>query len=370
MTTAPSASMLCVAALGMIAGLVPSLDWRPGTVTLETPMRLPAASQYLVGAEARRADTVLSGHTTESEAPEVDGWLRRLPPGGREGALRLILNHPAPMLRQRWLRVLFVQWTAASRPEALRAALAVGSPSLRLAALDAVLESWGERDARGAMTYALTLTDPMQQSYVMARLLERLAQSEPEVGVAWAVALKDPFQRSKALEQVAKARVLRDPLACLKWGRRVEDASERRVILGFAVAHLSQREPMRAFDAAMEEPDTVSRRELLTVAFQNVSFAHLPTALTWLRTHQAKLDVTLQPALRVLGATLANDRVQAAQLPLLAGSLRSGPLADSLLAGAAQRLVALGRWMDARRLLAGIGPGIERQSVQDALDQR
>lgn len=354
-------------ALGMVAGIVPSIHWSPSTSGAEGGVRLPAASQYFVAAESRRAGTVLSSRTSEDEAPAVDGWLRRLLPGRHAGALRMILNHPAPYLRQRWVRVLFTSWAAAGRQEALQGALGIESPSLRLVALDAVMDDWSKRNARGAWEFVLSLTDPMIQSHVVGHLLDAQAGGDPQASVIWAGALQDPFLRSKAMEQIAKSWVRRDPRACLLWGQRVEDTMARRAIMGHAIARLSSQEPIRAFDAALNERDLVSRCELLTLAFQNASYARLPVALTWLRANQGKLDITFQPTMRVLGSTLANDRNQAKQLQQLARGLGSAPLADSLLAGAALRLIALGATLDAKGLLVGIGPGIEREEVKAAL---
>lgn len=371
MSDRPSASALCAVGLGVAAGFAPSMHW-----TAEKPrhseetVRLAAASQYLVGAELRRAGEILTTRTTEAEAPQVDKWLKRLPAGGHAEALRVILNHPAPLLRQRWVNVLFGQWAVVDREAALKAAEAVESPVLRLAALNAVMKVWGGRDARKAWDYALAIPDPLTQSQVIGGLLQGVSGADLKASLDWAQAINDPFLRRKALEQIARTWTKANAVPCMMWARTLEDPVTRRAMLGIAMARMATQSPIPAFNNALAETDQGTRRELLSVVIQNVSYARATTALTWLRTNQARLDGTLQPALRVLGGTLANDRTQVPQILLLARNLEAAPLADSLLAGAALRYAAQGLPNEARRLLGAIGPGIEREEVKSALNRR
>lgn len=349
------ATSLCAVALGMLLIVCSKLPWQPQGAMYRTKMVLPAATQSSLGSDIRGAVAVLSNATTEDDATQVDSWLQRLNSASLPVALKQVLAHPAPLLRQRWLAVVFKRWAMQNREQALNTALALESASLRAVALNTVLDQWN--DLGTEWRWAMSLSDAATQTHVLKHLLQQHTASAPVLVASMAAGLADPFQRRMALDEVSKAWSQSDPVACLNWAKLQSDPATRRAIIGAPLLALSQQHPQQAFEAADAEPDLAARQSLVAMVLRAMAFHHRSDALAMLGS--GALTEDMQPGLRALGETLAEGEVPTSMIE----RIPAGALRDAFLAGVVSRLRATGRTSLATALANKMGQGIEREEA-------
>lgn len=372
MSAPPITLRLAAVAVGLVIGLSSTTDWKPARQFRCMERWLPAASQNFVAAETRSAAPVLSALTSEADAPAVDGWIERMPQGAFASALTRILNHPAPLLRQRWLTVLFARWAKASRADAIKAAFSIESLSSQTAALESVMGEWVKSDPQAAWQFLANLDQGVLRAALTDHVLAAMSHHSPSMAAGWALSLTDPFAKRRGATQVASVWSQEDLVRCRLWGKALEDDDMKRAVLRIVITTAAGAgEPVKAFEMAMEFDSPSGRRDLLSVAVQTAGYRAPQAALTWLRSQRARLDSSMQSGLRAMGELLANDPKQFPQLIATAGELKvQAPLRDAFLGGAVLRLAAMGRLDEARRLKAMIGPGIEREEAKDALSEK
>ena len=368
---APAAAFrMCFLALGLVAGLMSQESWLPAPQFRHTARWLPAASQHLVAAETRAAAPVLSPETSEDDAPLVDGWLARISPHHYQGALGQILDHPAPMLRHRWLAVLFPKWWKSSKKDALDYAMGINSASLRRSAMKSVISEWARTDHQGAWHYVEQIGDPMLKTSLEEHLIADAGLRSHSLAANLALSLADPFTKRKAVAQVATTWSQADIIRSQVWAESLADESLRRAAMGPVIVHLARgSQPHRALDEAMKA-DASWSRDLLALAIQTTGYQNLKTPLIWLRNRRATAHPSMQLALRELGELIANDPSQTGRIAATAHEFaHQAPLRDAFLSGAAMSLIARGHFDQATHLRSLMGPGIEYEDVSKALSR-
>lgn len=368
MKTPNIALRLSGTAIGVVVGLMCGADWSAAPQFRSSKRWLPAASQLLVAAETRSAAPVLSSSTKEAEAPLVDGWLRRMREGTFEHGLTQILNHPAPMLRHRWLTVLFSRWAQSSTMDAIKNAMKIESPSLRALSLRATMNEWAKNDPVAAWRFSNDFDDPAILAPLGEYTISVVSQRAPALTAAWATSLRDPFARRRAVANVASAWARADLPECASWADSLNDHALRRAAKGAVIEAMARSlHPAMACDEAMSEEDPASRRDLLTIALRVGEFWGPREIRAWLLDNRINLNTSMQSCFRSLGDVMANDPGRYSSLMWIAReAVTEQPLRDAMLSGAALRLLTLGNSALANHLMASVGNGVEREDVLGA----
>lgn len=221
MRTLPVVTYACALAIGMIASIGFSLSWQSKTRRLSVPPAFSAVSPRWLNADERSALPVLDATTGIDDAKTADESLQRADIARLRLALPVIIQHPAPALRRRWLSVAFERWSALDYADAMAQAQTLVSTSLRLVALDAC------RAKDDLWVQSAKLAEPTLQMHSLQRYFNAQTTTTPLLCAERATTLREPFVRAMALRIVITKWSSADLRACAHWAQHLSDAATR-----------------------------------------------------------------------------------------------------------------------------------------------
>ena len=279
-------------------------------------------------------------------------------------ARALILDHPAPLVRQHLIDRLYQRWATLDCEGAVASSMSLSSPQLLQLALRHSATAWAKQDEPAAWAWAEQLEDPVLQNTAVDCVLAQSCTQQPALAAKRAEDLTPPTLQLHALTLVARALASRDASAAQTWAMSLAAEILRAQLVPQIFANELRTAPP-IFDALASEPNPAVRREAYAILFAQWARQDPRMLLEWL----AKLDLTPELQRPLFEAAINMKNIAANELINVAETMPEGPPRDAFTCGIALSQARTGNTNEAWQILLESPPSIERNAALITLGQ-